>query len=125
MTQTDRASRALHTLLQRRDQVEARRGGQHIEDDALARLASSAAAIDEVWAEGVRRIEDLEQQAQRVRDEVRRRTAVLEAEQAGAVLDLARIWPAEDLALLMGVPPAHIEEMVRDAQEHMVPWPRA
>jgi hypothetical protein len=125
MTQTDRAARALNTLLQRRDQVEARRGGQHIEDDALARLASSAAAIDEVWASGVRRIEDLERQAQRIRDEVRNRTSELEAEQSDAVLDLARVWPAEDLALLMGVPPRQIEEMVRDAEEHAVPGPRA
>jgi DNA repair exonuclease SbcCD ATPase subunit len=124
---TDRAKRTLETLLQRRDQVAADTGDRRQRaDDALERLAAASAAIDEAWADGARRVEELRRQAERVRDEVRERTARLEARQARAVLDLAQLWPADGLALLLGMSADQVEELIQDAEEHAeVPSPRS
>lgn len=130
--QSERAKRALGALLQRRDQVDSSTGSREgagprreREDGALGRLAATSAAIDDAWAEGARRVEELQREAERVRDEVRARTVQLEAEQAAAMLELAQMWPVDELAVLLGVSVAQARELVRDAEEHVaVPRPR-
>lgn len=107
-----RTKRTLDVLLRRRDQIDARQAS----DGALGRLAAASAAIDEAWADGARRVEELQREAERVRDEVRARTVALEAEQASAILELAAMWPVEDLAVLLGVSAGQVDEMVRDAE---------
>jgi hypothetical protein len=117
------AARTLSTLLERRSEV----ADAHSErdDDALQRFVVAAVAMDEVWTEGARRIEELEQQAERIRDDVRDRAAVLETEQARAIMDLLRIRPVEELAALLGTPVDQLRELVRDAQATLsVPQPR-
>lgn len=110
-----RTRRTQDVLLQRRDQIDARQAS----DDALSRLAAASAAIDDAWAEGARRVEELQREAERVRDEVRARTIALEGEQAAAVLELADLWPPEDLAALLGVSVEQVGELVRDAETQM------
>lgn len=112
------ASQTLDTLLQRRDQVDSHREDRRdLEDSALQRFAVAAVAIDEAWTEGARRVAELEQQAERIRDEVRVRTKRLEAEQAAAIVDLVRVRPVEDLAALLGVPVEQVLGLVREAEE--------
>jgi hypothetical protein len=118
MAQTDwsgLAARTLDTLLERRSEV-AVHSDQHSEDDALRRFVVAAVATDEVWTEGARRIEELEQQAERIRDDVRDRAAVLETEQARAIMDLLHVRPIEELAVLLGSSVEQLGELVRDAQ---------
>jgi hypothetical protein len=126
------ASRTLDTLLQRRAQVDARTADAEAgdrrrrEDSALERFTVATVAIDEAWTEGARRVEELEREAERIRDEVRSRTDRLECEQAIAVLDLLRVRPAEDVAVLLGVPFEYVVELARAAEdaERAVPTPR-
>lgn len=122
------ATRTLDTLLQRRDQVDSRPTDRRdIEDSALERFAVAAVAIDEAWTEGVRRVRELEREAEQVRDDVRARTEKLETEQAAAVLDLVRVRPAEDIAALLGVPVARVLDLIRNAEERLgadLPGPR-
>jgi len=126
MAQTDwsgLAARTLDTLLERRSEVAA--AHSESEDDALQRFVVAAVAMDEVWTEGARRIEELERQAERIRDEVRDRAAVLETEQARAIMDLLHIRPIEELAELLGTSVEQLGELVRDAQLALsVPQPR-
>lgn len=120
MITTERAKRTLDTLLQRRDQVEANdEQRRQREDDALERFAATTAAIDEAWVDGARRVEELRRQAEQVRDEVRTRTAELEAQQAQAVLELVDLWPAEQLAQMLGVSGEQLDELIQDAQRHV------
>ena len=127
------ASRTLDTLLQRRAQVDARTADAETderrkrEDSALQRFTVATVAIDEAWTEGAKRVEELEREAERIRDEVRSRTERLECEQAVAVLDLLRVRPAEDVAMLLGVPFEYVVELARlaEAAEGAVPRPRA
>ncbi len=114
-----RAKRTLGVLIQRRDQVDAREGRPSA-DDALERLAAATAAIDEVWSEGARRVDELQREAERVRDETRAKAAGWEAEQASALLELAAVWPTEDLAVLLGVPVEQVTELVKDAERQVV-----
>jgi hypothetical protein len=123
-----RAKRTLDGLLQRRDQLDTRTGEpRQLTEDALERLAVASAAIDDAWAEGARRVEELQREAERVRDEVRARAVQLEAAQATALLELAGMWPVEDLAVLLGVPVDQVAELVRDAQAQVsaLPAPRS
>jgi hypothetical protein len=81
--------------------------------------------MDEVWTEGARLIEELDQQAERIRDEVRDRAAVLETEQARALVDLLHVRPIEDLAVLLGSSVEQLGEVARAAQVTLsVPQPR-
>jgi hypothetical protein len=85
----------------------------------------AAVAMDEVWTEGARQVEELEQQAERIRDDVRDRAAVLETEQARAIMDLLRIRPVEELAVLLGSSVEQLRELVREARVTLsVPQPR-
>jgi hypothetical protein len=119
-----RATRTLDTLLERRPAAADDERRDH-EDDALRRFVVAAVAMDEVWTEGARQVEELEQQAERIRDDVRDRTAVLETEQARAIIDLLRIRSAEELAALLGSSVEQIRELERDAQGTLsVPQPR-
>lgn len=120
---TDRAKKTLDTLLQRRDRFHA--GGEHRqqEDDALQRLAAASAAIDDVWAQGAQRVEELQREAERVRDEVRARTAALEVEHATALLELADMWSVTELALLLGSSPDQVRELISDAREQLAGVP--
>jgi hypothetical protein len=116
MAQTDwsgLAARTLDTLLERRSEVA---GHSDLEDDALRRFVVAAVAMDEVWTEGARRIEELAQQAERIRDDVRDRAAVLETEQARAITDLLHVRPIEELAVLFGSSVGQLGELARDAQ---------
>jgi hypothetical protein len=120
MTQTadwsELATRTLDTLLERRSGLsDAHSDG---EDDALERFVVAAVAADEVWTEGARRIEELEQQAERIRDDMRDRAAVLETEQAKAIMDLLHLRPIEEVAALLGTSVEQLGELVR------VPQPR-
>lgn len=111
------ATQTLDTLYQRRDQVDSHTDERReLEDWALQRFAVAAVAIDEAWTEGARKVEELERQAEQVRDNVRAHTARLEAEQANAVLDLLRVRPAEDLAALLGLPVEQVQDLIRDAE---------
>ena len=76
---TDRAKKTLDTLLQRRDRFHA--GGEHRqqEDDALQRLAAASAAIDDVWAQGARRVEELQRARVFGPDEAEARDAAIAA----------------------------------------------
>jgi hypothetical protein len=120
------ATRTLDTLLERRSElVAAHSESADSEDDALQRFVVAAVAMDEVWTEGARRVEELEQQAERIRDEVRDHAAVLETEQARAIMDLLHIRPIEELAELLGSSVEQLGELVRDAQATLsVPQPR-
>jgi hypothetical protein len=120
------ATRTLDTLLERRSElVAAHSESVDSEDDALQRFVVAAVAMDEVWTEGARRVEELEQQAERIRDEVRDHAAVLETEQARAIMDLLHIRPIEELAELLGSSVEQLGELVRDAQVTLaVPQPR-
>jgi hypothetical protein len=122
------ATQTLDTLYQRRDLVDAHtEERRELEDWALQRFAVAAVAIDEAWTAGARKVEELERQAEQVRDDVRAHTARLEAEQAAAVLDLLRVRPVEDLAALLGVPVEQVQSLVRDAEALVaqnVPEPR-
>ena len=126
------ASRTLDTLLQRRAQVDARTADAEAEerrkreDSALRRFTVATVAIDEAWTEGAKRVEELEREAERIRDQVRSRTERLECEQGIAVLDLLRVRPAEDVAALLGVPFEYVVELARvaEAAEGAVPTPR-
>jgi hypothetical protein len=81
--------------------------------------------MDEGWTEGARRIEELERQAERIRDDVRDRAAVLETERARAIMDLLHVRPIEELAVLLGSSVEQLGELVRDAQVTLpVPQPR-
>jgi hypothetical protein len=112
------ASQILDTLLQRRDQVDSRSEDRRdLEDSALQRFAVAAVAIDEAWTEGARRVAELAQEAERIRDEVRVRTKRLEAEQAAAIVDLVRVRPVEDLAAFLGVPVEQVLDLVREAEQ--------
>lgn len=114
------AKQTLDTLIQRRDQVDSRNEDRReLEDSALQRFAVAAVAIDEAWTEGAERVAELEQEAERIRDEVRTRTKRLEAEQAAAIVDLVRVRPVEDLAALLGVPVEQMLSLVRDAEEFL------
>lgn len=130
MAQTDwsgLAARTLDTLLTRRSEVAAAHSDAHSEseDDALRRFVVAAVAMDEAWTEGARRIEELEQQAERIRDDVRDRAAVLETEQARAIMDLLHVRPIEELAALLGSSVEQLGELARDAQVTLsVPQPR-
>jgi hypothetical protein len=116
------ATQTLDTLYQRRDQVDAHtEERRELEDSALRRFAVAAVAIDEAWTAGARRVEELERQAEQIRDDVRARTSRLEAEQAAAVLDLLRVRPAEDLAALLGVPVEQVLSLIRDAEDRVTP----
>jgi hypothetical protein len=122
-----RATRTLDTLLERRSEVVDVRSAEHRdrEDDALQRFVVAAVAMDEVWTEGAQQVQELEQQAERIRDDVRDRTTVLEIEQARAIMDLLRIRPAEELAVLLDSSIEQVRELVRDAQVTLsVPQPR-
>jgi hypothetical protein len=121
------ATRTLDTLLQRREQVDSHsEERRRLEDSALRRFAVAAVAIDEAWTEGARRVEELEREAEQVRDDARARTERLAAEQAAAVLDLLRLRPPEDLAALLGVPLEQINELAATAEELVaVPAQRA
>jgi hypothetical protein len=111
------ATQTLDTLYQRRDQVDSHTDERReLEDWALQRFAVAAVAIDEAWTAGARKVEELERQAEQVRDDVRAHTARLEAEQATAVLDLLRVRPAEDLAALLGLPVEQVQDLIRDAE---------
>jgi hypothetical protein len=111
------AKQTLDTLIQRRDQVDSRNEDRReLEDSALQRFAVAAVAIDEAWTDGAQRVAELEQEAERIRDEVRTRTKRLEAEQAAAIVDLVRVRPVEDLAALLGVPVEQVLSLVRDAE---------
>jgi hypothetical protein len=117
------ATRTLDTLLERRSEIADAHSEN--EDDALQRFVVAAVAMDEVWTEGARRIEELEQQAERIRDDVRDRGAVLETEQARAIMDLLHIRPIEELAVLLGSSVEQLGELVRDAHVTLaVPQPR-
>jgi hypothetical protein len=120
------ATRTLDTLLERRSELTAAHSESvDSEDDALQRFVVAAVAMDEVWTEGARRVEELEQQAERIRDEVRDHAAVLETEQARAIMDLLHIRPIEELAELLGSSVEQLGELVRDAQVTLaVPQPR-
>jgi hypothetical protein len=120
------ATRTLDTLLERRSELAAAHSDSADgEDDALQRFVVAAVAMDEVWTEGARRVEELERQAERIRDEVRDRAAVLETEQARAIMDLLHIRPIEELAVLLGSSVEQLGELVRDAQvTQSVPQPR-
>jgi hypothetical protein len=120
------ATRTLDTLLERRSELTAAHSESvDSEDDALQRFVVAAVAMDEVWTEGARRVEELEQQAERNRDEVRDHAAVLETEQARAIMDLLHIRPIEELAELLGSSVEQLGELVRDAQVTLaVPQPR-
>ena len=126
MAQTDwsgLAARTLDSLLERRSEVAAAHSDG--EDDALRRFVVAAVAMDEAWTEAARRIEELEQQAERIRDGVRDRAAVLETEQARALVDLLHVRPIEDLAVLLGSSVEQLGEVARDAQVTLsVPQPR-
>jgi hypothetical protein len=121
------ATRTLDTLLQRREQVDSHsEERRRLEDSALRRFAVAAVAIDEAWTEGARRVEELEREAEQVRDDARARTERLAAEQAAAVLDLLRLRPPEDLAALLGVPLEQIVDLAATAEELVaVPAQRA
>lgn len=117
------ATRTLDTLLDRRSELSD--GQSEGEDDAQERFVVAAVAMDEVWTEGARRVEELEQQAERIRDEVRDRAAVLETEQARAIMDLLHIRPIEELAVLLGASVEQLGALVRDARVTLsVPQPR-
>ena len=120
------ATRTLDALLERRSELSAAHSdSSESEDDALQRFVVAAVAMDEVWTEGARRIEELERQAERIRDEVRDRAAVLETEQARAIMDLLHIRPIEELAELLGASVEQLGELVRDGQVTLsVPQPR-
>jgi hypothetical protein len=130
MAQTDwsgLAARTLDTLLERRSEVVDAHSDEPSdrEDDALQRFVVAAVAMDEVWTEGARQVEELEQQAERIRDDVRDRAAVLETEQARAIMDLLHIRPIEELAVLLGSSVEQLGELVRDAHvAPAVPQPR-
>jgi hypothetical protein len=130
MAQTDwsgLAARTLDTLLERRSEVVDAHSDEPSdrEDDALQRFVVAAVAMDEVWTEGARQVEELEQQAERIRDDVRDRAAVLETEQARAIMDLLRIRPVEELAVLLGSSVEQLRELVREARVTLsVPQPR-
>ena len=113
---SERAKRTLDVLLQRRSQVPARTGT----DAALERLAAASAAIDDAWAEAARRVDELQREAERVRDEARARAAGWEAEHATALLELAAMWPVEELAVLLGVSVEQVGELVQDAEQQVV-----
>jgi hypothetical protein len=122
-----RATRTLDTLLERRSEVAEVPSAEQRdrEDDALQRFVVAAVAMDEVWTEGARQVEELEQRAERIRDDVRDRTAVLETEQARAITDLLRMRSVEELAVLLGSSVDQVRELVRDAQVTLsVPQPR-
>jgi len=117
------ATRTLDTLLERRSVIATVHSEG--EDDALQRFVVAAVAMDEVWTEGARRVEELEQQAERIRDEVRDRAAVLETEQARAIMDLLHVRPIKQLDVLLGTSVEQLGELVRDAQVALsVPQPR-
>jgi hypothetical protein len=119
-----RATRTLDTLLERRPALADDDQRDH-EDDALRRFVVAAVAMDEVWTEGARQVEELEQQAERIRDDVRDRTTVLETEQARAIMDLLRIRSVEELAALLGSSVEQVRELARDAKVTLaVPQPR-
>jgi hypothetical protein len=79
-------------------------------------------AIDEAWTEGARGVQELERQAEQLRDDVRARTERLEFEQATAVRELLRLRPMEDLATMLGVSVPQLEQLARDLAD--VPLPR-
>ncbi|HEY1574782.1 MAG TPA: hypothetical protein VGG05_25855 [Pseudonocardiaceae bacterium] len=89
------------------------------EQDALDQLVTAAAAIEDEWARGVREVEQLEWQAERVRDDVRERTTALERQQAEAIVVLYRTRSIEDLAQLLGMAPDDILRVVRKAEERV------
>lgn len=85
------------------------------EDTVLERLATVAAAIDDEWVRGASRVQELQRQAELVRDEVRERTAALEDEQAVALLELARLRSMDDIASLLGVSGEGAKHLLREA----------
>ncbi|HEX5118452.1 MAG TPA: hypothetical protein VFW65_24975 [Pseudonocardiaceae bacterium] len=91
-----------------------------VEEDALDQLVTAAAAIEDEWARGVREVEQLEWQAERVRDDVRERTAALEDQQAEAIVVLYRTRSIEDLAQLLGMTLDDALPVVRKAEERVV-----
>lgn len=97
------------------------------QDDVLERLIAVATAIEEEWAHGARRVEALERQAELVRDEVRERTALLEDQQAEVMMELARLRPVDDIALVLGVSPTGARHLLLDAARRVasrIPEPR-
>jgi hypothetical protein len=89
--------------------------------DALERLVTASAAIETEWSWGARQVEKLQRQAERVRDDVRERTAVLERQQADAVLELYRSRSVEGLAQLLGMSLDDTVRAVREAEERVTP----
>lgn len=89
--------------------------------DALERLVTASAAIETEWSWGAKQVEKLERQAERIRDDVRERTAVLERQQADALLELYRTRSVEDLARLLGMSLDDVLRSVREAEQRIEP----
>jgi hypothetical protein len=89
------------------------------EQDALDRLVTAAAAIEDEWARGVREVEQLEWQAERVRDDVREHTTALERQQAEAIVVLYRTRTVDELAQLLGMALDDTLRVVRKAEERV------
>lgn len=89
------------------------------DQSALEQLVTTAAAIEAEWAAGARQVEELERQAERIRDEARQRTAALEEQQADAIVVLYRTRSIEELAQVLGVPLDDALRVVREAEERV------
>jgi hypothetical protein len=93
------------------------------EDAALERFANAAVAIEVAWTEGARRVEELELEAERVRDAAAARAAELEADQRAAIVELAHRRPAEDVAMLLGLPTETVTAILTQHQAHTAEFP--
>lgn len=91
------------------------------EQQALDQIMSTAAAIEAEWSRGTREVEELERQAERIRDDVRERTEILERRQAEAVLALYRTRSVEDLAPVLGMTLDDTLRVVREAEARVEP----
>jgi predicted transcriptional regulator len=96
---------------------------QPAEQDAFEQLVATSAAIEAEWTRGVRRVEELQRQAEQVRDEVRRRTAELEDQQARAILAVLGTRTVEELAGMLGTGVDEALRVVRDAEARVAQVP--